>query len=146
MLSPHQTCKRCSMSSEWQVKYSERGPLQRCFEQTSSPSSTFHSEYCQTAPTCLVTVVTGTRSLVLDSTPLRSKNQKLSVSFLLKASSSSVSTRNADMAGHNEAEAVTANSWYKATLHRTKLCTGSPKIIDIKYMALRAIKMEQIIF
>ena len=24
--------------------------------------------------------------------------------------------------------------------------TGSPKIIDIKYMALRAIKMEQIIF
>ena len=36
---------------------------------------------------------------------------------------------------------------------RTKLsmlhfvhCTGSPKIIDIKYMALRAIKMEQIIF
>ena len=123
MLSPHQTCKRCSMSSEWQVKYSERRPLQRCFEQTSSPSSTFHSEYCQTAPTCLVTVVTGTRSLVLDSTPLRSKNQKLSVSFLLKArsSSSSVSTRNADMAGHNEA--VTANSCYKATLHRTKLCT-----------------------
>ena len=103
MLSPHQTCKRCSMSSEWQVKYSERRPLQRCFEQTSSPSSTFHSEYCQTAPTCLVTVVTGTRSLVLDSTPLRSKNQKLSVSFLLKASSSSssVSTRNADMAGRD---------------------------------------------